>query len=125
MRLPSPATPSDSTFGTPSHDIPLLHITQDQSEDHLDAAQRIEISVMPELILEEAPEGEIDNEGDETQREERANSLQPSYERLDSVEESLRSHPAFLFITRPDLYEYAKVFLVIYTYMYSCQLVHK
>ena len=55
---------------------------------------------------------EVDDDEDaanEEEREGRANSLQPTYERLDSVEETLRSHPAFLFITRPDLYEFAKV----------------
>ena len=33
----------------------------------------------------------------------------PSFERIDSVDEKLREHPCFLFITRPDLYNYAKV----------------
>ena len=37
------------------------------------------------------------------------NNLLPSFERIDSVDENLRNHPCFLFITRPDLYNYAKV----------------
>lgn len=35
----------------------------------------------------------------------------PSFERIDSIDEKLREHPCFLFIARPDLYNYAKVII--------------
>ena len=52
------------------------------------------------------------------------NLLLPAFNRMDSVEESLKSTPAFRFLTRPDFYEYVKVRSLdppplFITYMYS------
>ena len=38
-------------------------------------------------------------------------TVTPSFSRMDSVDDSLRSTPAFRFLTRKDFYEYAKVCL--------------
>ena len=68
--------------------------------------------VPSEAVTQKKEEGE---EEEEEEHGDIVDSLQPappSFERMDSVDERLQHHPSFLFITRPDLYEYAKVWLL-------------
>ena len=50
-----------------------------------------------------------DNEAPPTDNEAPPTFEPPVFARLQSIEEDLRNSPGFQFITRPDLYQYAKV----------------